>query len=501
MLTARESGVLLHVSSLPGPYGHGDLGPEARAFVDFLAQAGQRAWQMLPIHPVGAGNSPYSGVSAFAGNPLLISLDDLRSDGLLGARELEPKLPPGRVDYARVQKQRAPLLRKAFARFQATRSRERHALQRFRKTAAYWLDDYALFMALQAAQRGRAFTAWDRPLVRRDPATLQRARTELAAEIAYYEFEQFIFDRQWRALREHARACHVKLIGDIPIFLAHDSADVWAHASSFQLDAQRNPRHVSGVPPDYFSEDGQLWGTPLYAWHSLARQGYTFWIERLRNLLARFDLVRLDHFIGFVRYYRIPAGAKNARHGRWQKGPGRALFERAETQLGALPFIAEDLGSVSDEVIALRDGLGFPGMRILQFAFGGDARDPFLPHNYVPNTVAYPGTHDNDTLLGWLEERASERELAAARRYVGAGARTPTKQLARALLRALHASCARLVITPMQDLLGLGNRARMNAPGVAEGNWSYRVLPGQFDDQLAASLRELTETYGRAHEA
>jgi 4-alpha-glucanotransferase len=497
MLTARESGVLLHVSSLPSAYGHGDLGPAARAFVDFLAQAGQRVWQVLPIHPVGPGNSPYSGVSAFAGNPLMISLDDLQAEGLLDSRALARKLPAGRIAYARVRRQRAPLLRQAFTRFRARVGAERDALAAFRRRNHYWLADYTLFMALCARHAGQAFVHWERQLVRREAQALRSARAELAEEIAYYEFEQFLFDRQWRALRSHAQARGVRLIGDIPIFVARDSADVWAHARSFDLDGERNPRHVSGVPPDYFCEDGQLWGTPLYAWRALARDGYAFWIERLRNLLERFDLVRLDHFIGFARYYQIPSDARDARLGRWQKGPGRALFEAARKKLGRLPFIAEDLGAVSEEVIALRDALGLPGMRILQFAFNSDAHDASLPHNYPPNTVAYPGTHDNDTLLGWLKQRASTRELQAVRRYVGSGARTPARQLVSELLRALYACPANLVITPMQDVLGLDNRARMNVPGEPEGNWQFRLAPKQLTAQLAADLRALTEPYAR----
>lgn len=496
MLTARESGVLLHVSSLASAYGHGDLGPEARAFVDFLARAGQRAWQVLPIHPVGAGNSPYSGVSAFAGNPLMISLDDLHAQGLLHKREL-PAPRVGRIQYDQLRKQRAPLLRLAFSRFRARQGEQRDALGSFRRRNAYWLDDYTLFMALRSRHAGRAFVRWELPLVRRTARAVRDARRELAEEMAYYEFEQFVFDRQWRALRAHAQSRRVRLIGDIPIFVAHDSADVWAHARSFDLDPARNPRHVSGVPPDYFSKDGQLWGTPLYAWRTLARDGYAFWIERLRNLLARFDYVRLDHFIGFARYYQIRSGARNARHGRWQRGPGRALFEAAGKKLGQLPFIAEDLGAVSQEVVDLRDSLGLPGMRILQFAFNSDPRDPFLPHNYPRNCVAYPGTHDNDTLLGWLKQRASAREVAAVRRYVGAGASTPAPQLRQALLRALYASPANLVITPIQDLLGLDNRARMNVPGAATGNWQFRLVPGQLTTKLAAELRELSETFGR----
>jgi 4-alpha-glucanotransferase len=498
MLTARESGVLLPMSCLSSAHGHGDLGPGARSFVDFLSQAGQRAWQVLPIHPVGPGNSPYSGVSAFAGNPLLISLDDLEHEELLERGELKQLAPAPRVDYARARRHRAPLLRRAYEHFSRhAAGRYQDALHAFRARNAYWLADFCLFMALRERQRGRPFVDWDRALVRREPLALRSAQQELAAETAYYEFEQFIFDRQWQALTSYAHARRVRLIGDIPIFVAHDSADVWAQPASFQLDAQRRPRHVSGVPPDYFSEDGQLWGTPLYAWRTLARDGYTFWVERFRSLLARFDQVRLDHFIGFVRYYQIPNGAKNAREGRWQKGPGRALFDAVQKRLGKLPFIAEDLGAVTEEVVALRDALTFPGMRILQFAFDSDAHNPFLPHNYQSNTLAYPGTHDNDTLLGWLGERASERELSLARKYTGVATRAPVRKLAEALLRTLHASCAQLVITPMQDLLGLDNRARMNVPGQAEGNWQFRLAAHHCDERVASALRSLTETYGR----
>jgi 4-alpha-glucanotransferase len=495
--TARESGVLLHVSSLPGAHGHGDLGPEARAFVSFLAAAGQRAWQVLPIHPVGAGNSPYSGVSAFAGNPLMISLDDLCSEGLLLPEELARTLAGGRVRYGRARRHHAALMRRAFSRFVARGTQHAEALATFRSEAAYWLDDYSLFMALRGQHKERPFVSWNRALLRREPKALAAARTELADEIAYYEFEQLVFDKQWRALRAHATEHKVRLIGDIPLFVAHDSADVWAHASSFQLDARRATRAVSGVPPDYFSEDGQLWGTPLYAWRALARDGYSFWVERLRSLCERFDQVRLDHFIGFVRYWQVPHGAKTAREGRWQKGPGRALFDAVERRLGQLPFIAEDLGAVNEAVFALRDALGFPGMRILQFGFNSDAHDPFLPHNYPTETVAYPGTHDNDTLLGWLTERASARELSAARAYVGARAKAPLRRLVQGLLRALYASPASLVIVPIQDVLSLDNRARMNVPGRAHGNWEFRLPAGATNGRVADTLAALSQPYGR----
>lgn len=501
----RASGVLLHLSSLPGPHGNGDLGREARAFVDFLAAAGQSYWQLLPVHPTGPGNSPYSGVSAFAGNPLFIDLERLVEDGLLPQSALAGALPEAQVDYALAAARRMPLLREAFAAFRKRAGHHAARLGAFRRKARAWLPDYALFMALKETLGGN-WTEWDAPLRDRSPAVLTRARKQLATEIAYYEFEQLMFDTQWQALRSYAAERKVRLMGDIPIFLAHESVDVWAHRSSFQLDTKGKPTHVSGVPPDYFSETGQLWGTPLYNWAQHKREHYRFWIERLRAQLDRFDWVRLDHFIGFARYWQIPAGAATAQDGRWRNGPGRELFQAAARKLGALPFIAEDLGAVSPEVERLRDELGFPGMRVLQFAFGSDARNPFLPHNFVTNTVAYTGTHDNDTTLGWLRERAQvgdERELRMLNAYLGRpGARLEPEVLCGGLIRLLFASVAKLVIVPMQDLLGLGSEARMNVPGRAEGNWSFRLQRQGVTEELTRELLALTQLYGRTpHEA
>ncbi len=507
-LRERASGVLLHLTSLPGPHGNGDLGPEARAFVDFLERAGQRWWQMLPVNPVGPGFSPYSGVSAFAGNALLISLHELVEEGLLHAGEIERELSPQHADYAAASELRADALRRAFARFRAQGQHEREPFAEFRQRARAWLPDYALFMALKRARGAGAWTSWEPPLARHEVEAVAEARAALAVEVAFFEFEQFLFDRQWRALRTYAAERGVGLIGDAPIFVAHDSADVWGNQRFFRLDARGEPTVVSGVPPDYFSQTGQRWGTPLYRWKVLERHGYRFWIERLRTLLAHFDVIRLDHFIGFVRYWEIPAEEETAVRGRWLRGPGRELFECARRELGALPFIAEDLGLVTPEVRALRRELELPGMRVLQFGFSGDPRDnEFLPHHYVRRCVAYTGTHDNDTSVGWFEDPGDERgprtpaeaqrERQAALRYLAGPRGELTLSVHWSMVRALFASVADIAIAPMQDLLGLGSEARMNTPGVGEGNWAWRVHRAALSSELADTLRAFTETYGR----
>jgi 4-alpha-glucanotransferase len=495
---ARQSGVLLHLSSLRGAHGIGDLGAEARRFVDFLAAAKQRYWQMLPIHPLGAGYSPYSALSTFAGSPLFLALEALVEDGLLEASELGAPLAQARVDYRRAEQRRLPLLRAAFARFRRRPRRYAESLQAFRTEARFWLDDYALFMALRDAHRQRSWLEWPAPLRARERAALRHARQQLAEPVAYYEFEQWLFARQWHALRAHAATRGLRLIGDIPIFVSHDSADVWAHQQSFQLDRAGRPRFVSGVPPDYFSSEGQRWGTPLYDWRRLEREGYRFWIERLRSLSARFDLVRLDHFIGFVRAWHIPSTAPSAKLGRFRPGPGRELFAAVERALGGLPFIAEDLGALTPAVEALRDALQLPGMRVLQFAFGSDAHNPFLPHNYARNTVAYSGTHDNDTLLGFLRNSSTTAERSALRGYLGMHASASEDALCDALLALLFSSQAQLCIVPMQDLLKLDSEARMNLPGQAEGNWTFRLPARALSPRVEARLRELTVRAGRA---
>jgi 4-alpha-glucanotransferase len=511
-LRERSSGVLLHPTSLPGPHGNGDLGDEARAFVEFLADAGQRWWQMLPVNPVGPGFSPYSGVSAFAGNPLLISLSGLVREGLLESSEIARELGATQADYTHAVPLRENALRLAFARFREQPGQLAPELESFRAQSAFWLRDYALFMALKRAHHGAPWTRFAQPLAERKPSALARAHEQLQRDVEYFEFEQFIFDRQFRALRSFAAERGVGLIGDAPIFVAHDSSDVWAHQRFFQLDERGEPTHVSGVPPDYFSETGQRWGTPLYRWKALARHGYRFWVERFRTLMQHFDVVRLDHFIGFARYWSIPAEAELATAGRWLRGPGKDLFERARSELGTLPFIAEDLGAVTPKVRALRRQLGLPTMRVLQFAFTGSARDnEFMPHNYPRNAVAYTGTHDNDTTVGWYEdtceqggprtpEQAAAQREAAHRYLSGPLVGEATLPIQWQMLRALFASPANTAIVPLQDLLGLGNEARMNTPGVAEGNWAWRMPKAALSDELAATLRAFTDVYGRSIE-
>jgi 4-alpha-glucanotransferase len=508
----RASGVLLHLTSLPGPHGSGDLGPSARAFVDFLARAGQRHWQTLPIQPVGAGYSPYSGVSAFAGNPLLISLEDLVSDRLLEAREL-PSLPStAAVDYPRSIQLRERALRQAYVRYRERRKQYAAEREELRTRHAFWLDDYTLFTAARAHHRGQSFTAWPSALARRQPSALREARERWADEVEFAEFTQLMFDRQWRTLRACASAQGVALIGDVPIFLAHDSADVWSHPAMFRLDEQGEPTHVSGVPPDYFSETGQRWGTPLYDWSALAGDDYRFWVQRMRTLLERFDVVRLDHFIGFARYWEIPAHAETAVEGRWVKGPGAPLFERLMREFGghagALPLIAEDLGCVNRSVRTLRRSFALPGMRVLQFGFAADdtsGRD-HLPHNFPRRAVAYTGTHDTNTIVGWFndpggtertpEQTEADRRFALAYLH-GPGQAKGDSPIHLAMIRVLFSSPAHTVIVPIQDWLGLDATSRMNVPGKAEGNWAFRLTPGALSESLAALMRDYARTYGR----
>ncbi len=508
-LDQRSAGVLLHVTSLAGPHGNGDLGAGARGFIDFLAAAGQHWWQMLPVNPAGQGNSPYSGVSAFAGNPLLISLHDLVEDGLLDPSDVAFKLPATRADYASAERLRTAALRRAFTRHRQKPRRFGRALERFQQEAAGWLPDYALYMALRSSQNGKRWTEWPEGLARRQPSALARARAELADELAYYELEQFLFHRQWLRLREYGRARGVGLIGDAPIFIAHESADVWSSSRLFLLDQRGEPTHVAGVPPDYFSRTGQRWGNPLYRWGALRRTHYDWWVERFRRLLQHFDVIRLDHFIGFSRYWEVPAAEETAENGRWQPGPGRRLFEAVRAALGTTPFIAEDLGEVTAEVRKLRDDLGLPGMRVLQFAFGSDLQaNDFLPHQYVPNAIAYTGTHDNDTFAGWFDDKGGRsgprsaaqvnKERRAAIAYLaGPQARELPGPVHWEGIRSVYGSVAQTAIIPMQDLLGLGNESRMNTPGSADGNWEWRVQARELSPKLSKTLRDFTATYGR----
>ncbi len=491
----REGGILLHPTSLPGPHGIGDLGTEARRFVDFLESAGQRLWQMLPLGPTGSGNSPYTARSAMAGNPLLISLDTLAKEGLLHPSELTPnqQLPAEFVDYDAVEDFKLPLLRQAYLSFlSVARDAQQREFSNFCQQHSPWLEDFALYMALRDAHGGIDWPRWEGDIAARQAEALSRWRGELAEEIRFHQFVQFQFYRQWSVLKRYANERGIRIIGDIPIFVAMDSADVWSHPELFHLDDTGNPTVVAGVPPDYFSSTGQRWGNPLYRWDRLSKQGYSWWIERFRMILTQVDVVRIDHFRGFQAYWEVPAHYNTAERGRWVEGPGTALFELLEEALGPLPVIAEDLGIITEDVTRLRLRLGFPGMKVLHFAFGDNARNPYLPHNYDQRCVVYTGTHDNDTTVGWFAA-CSERERQGVLRYLGTGSR----EIHWDLIRLAFASVAEMAIVPLQDILGLGSWARMNIPGLPKGNWIWRFLPGHLQEEHARRLRDLTTTYGR----
>ncbi len=491
----RASGILVHPTSLPGRYGIGDLGPGALRMLDFLTASGQKLWQTLPLGPTGYGNSPYAMLSAFAGNPLLISPDRLLEEGLLTPDDLDscPAFPVERVDYSRVLPWKMALLRRSFERF---RSRARPALREefasFRAAQRGWLDDFALYAALKAGHGDVAWVQWDTPLATRDPDALSAARLRLADDVAFHAYTQFIFFRQWAALREAARERSISIIGDLAIFVAHDSADVWAHPELFQLEADGSPTVVAGVPPDYFSPTGQRWGNPLYRWDVLAETGYAWWIERVRRALELEDFIRLDHFRGFRGYWEVPASAETAVNGRWVPGPGDAFFSAIREALGDVPFIAEDLGVITAGVRALRKSLRFPGMKVLQFAFGGSARNAHLPHNYTRDLVVYTGTHDNDTTRGWFASReAPERAHVLAYLDCGPG------EVVWEMIRAALASVATLAIVPLQDVLDLGSEARMNYPSRADNNWEWRCAEEQLTRDISERMARLSALYGR----
>ncbi|HEV7299283.1 MAG TPA: 4-alpha-glucanotransferase [Tepidisphaeraceae bacterium] len=493
----RSSGVLLHVTSLPGSHGIGDLGPDAFRWLEMLAAAKQSWWQMLPLGPPGAGNSPYQCFSAFAGNPLLISPDALVADGLLDRSDLPTdRAPTGPVNYDKVERQKTALLIRAFDRFRTPTKQRKWAplAQRFRKGNASWLDDLALFMALREAHDGQSWTQWSAELMRRRPAALAEAKRTLAARIEYHAFLQFLFYRQLDALRDRARRLGVKLIGDLPIFVSADSADVWANPHLFQLDRELRPKAVAGCPPDAFCGTGQLWGNPLYDWRAAERDGYAWWVARLRASLRQADLVRLDHFRGFEAYWRVPVGDATAEHGTWTKGPGPALFEAFRDEIGSLPLIAEDLGVITPAVERLRDRFELPGMRIVQFGFGDDAANPHLPHNYVPNAVTYPGTHDNDTSVGWYRSLDANQK-SGYERYTG---QQTGRDVAWQLIRLAWSSVASLAVAPLQDVMSLPSSARMNQPGTGTGNWRWRLSDFDAAEAGMERLGELTETFGRS---
>jgi 4-alpha-glucanotransferase len=484
----------LHPTSLPGRYGIGDLGPAAHAWLEALARAKQTWWQILPVGPTGYGDSPYQSYSAFAGNPNLISPDLLIKDGLISASDLnDVRFAPGKVDFENVNKFKDWVLDNAWQAFRGGAAGHlRGEFDRFRKDEAAWLDDYALFMANKATQGSRSWQEWPEDLRRREPAVLDRARRELADAIGSQQFRQFLFFREWNDLREHARRLGIKIFGDAPIFVAGDSADVWANPHLFLLDKDRKPKVVAGVPPDYFSATGQLWGNPLYDWARMKADDYNWWIARIRANLRQVDLVRLDHFRGFEAAWHIPAMAKTAQIGEWVKGPAAALLTALKRALGGLPLVAEDLGLISKEVHALRDQFDLPGMYILQFAFGGAVEFRFLPHNHIRNAVVYTGTHDNDTTLGWWKA-ITENERQFLRKYDPHVDDDPVWHL----IRTAWASVADFAIVPMQDVLTLGSEARMNVPGTPSGNWTWRMTDEQLATPAWGRLADLTELYYR----
>lgn len=490
----RGSGLLLHPTSLPGSFGIGDLGPAAYAWVDTLVRAGQKWWQVLPLGPTGYGDSPYQCFSAFAGNPYLVSPESLVQDGLIAAADLANlHFPEDRVDFGPVIQFKVALLQRAWERFKAGAAAAlKPEFEAFCDGAATWLDDFALFMAIKDAHGGASWLGWELPLVRREPAALDQARARYADGVRQHQFRQFLFFRAWRALKAHANTQGVRLIGDIPIFVSSDSSDVWAHPEIFQLDENRQPVAVAGVPPDYFSKTGQLWGNPLYNWEALKASGYDWWVERLRATLQQVDLIRLDHFRGFEAYWRIPAGMPTAQVGEWTPGPGAEFLTNLRDVLGGLPIIAEDLGLITPGVEALRDDFNLPGMKILQFAFGGATEDRFLPHTYDHNCVVYTGTHDNDTTRGWYEA-ATEAERDLFRRYIARDG----SDVSWDFIRLAWSSVADLALAPLQDVLSLGTEARMNLPGRASGNWAWRFRAGIVTPQLVTRLAEMTELYGR----
>lgn len=496
----RSFGVLLHPTSLPGAHGIGDLGPGARKFVEYLAACGATLWQTLPIGPTGYGDSPYASLSAFAGNPMLISPDSLAADGLLSPEDLSyiPVFPEDKVDFGAVINYKRNLFNRAFEKFRSLKKSP--LVKEYRRFAseqgAVWLDDYALFMALKEKHGGAAWSEWDPAYSRREPKALAAARIELAEKIEFFKFLQFIFFKQWNELKKYANACGIKLVGDIPIFVAYDCADVWVHPELFKLDAKCRPVAVAGVPPDFFSATGQYWGNPVYDWKAMEKNGFAWWVARFKNSLALFDVIRIDHFRGFEAYWEIPASEKTAVNGRWVKAPGRGLFSAVRKALGDLPVIAEDLGVITPEVESLRDEFGFYGMKILQFGFSGNSGDAakYLPHTFATSrAVVYTGTHDNETAAGWYKN-LDENTKKFFRDYTRSDGRNP----ADTLIRLAMASVCDVAIVPMQDITAADNSGRMNTPGTLDpANWSYRVRAGELKLIDALRIKNYCRLFGR----
>lgn len=499
MINTRKSGILLHITSLPSAYGIGDLGPCAYEFVDFLKQAGQALWQIVPLNPTSpeGHNSPYNSFSAFAGNTLLISPDILAKEGFLSEKDLKPKpdFPDGYCDYAEAGNYKRRLFDIAYSCFKKG-TKPNSPYDKFCSSNSGWLEDYALFVVLKRHCRGKAWNEWERPLRDRLPEALDSARKAYADELEKEKFLQYIFFKQWSALKKYCHKNAIKVIGDIPIYVMLDSSDVWTNASLFKLDRHKRPPYVSGVPPDYFSKTGQLWGNPVYKWNRLKKTGYNWWIRRFRHMFRLFDIVRVDHFRGFVAFWQIPANKKTAVNGKWVRAPARNFFRTLLKTFPRLPIIAEDLGIITPDVKKVMHRFKFPGMRVLLFAFGeDDPHHPYLPHNFIPDCIAYTGTHDNNTVKGWFLDDASLEEKRRLFEYLGH--EIDADNIYMEFIKMCEASSANTVIIPMQDMLGLGQEARMNTPSKSEGNWRWRLSPGQLKKSLSKEILDLVKTYGR----
>ncbi|MCE5244512.1 MAG: 4-alpha-glucanotransferase [Syntrophobacteraceae bacterium] len=500
MMHTRRSGILLHLTSLPSPFGIGDLGPGARRFADFLGAAAQSIWQVLPLSPTSeaCGNSPYCSYSAFAGNPLFISPELLVEEGYLVKVDTMdcPQFPAGRVDFEKVAGYKHRLLKRAFGRYWARLGGDCD-FREFCKENAYWLDDYALFVSLKERFGGLSWCDWPAPYRNREETALRESREQLKERSEMEKFFQFLFFKQWFGLKRYCNGRKIQIVGDIPIYVSYDSSDVWANPGNFKLDAERNPLFVAGVPPDYFSETGQLWGNPVYDWEALGRAGYSWWLLRIEHNLRLFDMTRLDHFRGFVAYWEVAASEKTAIRGEWVNVPVRDFFDTLLKRFPHLPVIAEDLGVITPDVRQVMTAYGFPGMKLLHFAFGEDLPiNPYAPHNHEPNCVVYTGTHDNNTTRGWFENDLDDRGKELLAEYLG---RSPAKDsVHRDLLRLAMMSVADTAITPMQDVLGLGEDARMNMPSVAFGNWGWRVKPEQLTPAVEEELAAMSRLFGRA---
>ncbi|HOD39238.1 MAG TPA: 4-alpha-glucanotransferase [Candidatus Wallbacteria bacterium] len=494
----RSFGVLMHPTSVPGPYGIGDLGGNIYKFIDFLHKSGAKLWQIMPLGPTGYGDSPYACFSAIAGNPLLISPDLLLKEGLLEKSDLKsvPDFNGDCVDFGPVIIYKYSLYKKAFANFSKLPAASAIVkdYEKFKNCpdSKVWLDDFALFMALKEKHGGAVWSDWPKPLACREKAAIAKARQELAESFEFHRFLQYLFTKQWLAVKKYANDRNISVIGDIPIFVAYDSSDVWSNPSVFHLDADGKPTVVAGVPPDYFSETGQLWGNPLYRWDELEKRGFDWWILRVKEVLRTVDIIRIDHFRGFEGCWEVPAGSKTAVNGKWVKTRGREMFETLKRSMGELPIIAEDLGVITPPVEKLRDDFNFPGMKILQFAFSADTNNAYLPHNFTKNCVVYTGTHDNETTAGWFKGLPDQIKKNALEYSAGRAAGIHDD-----FIRLAVASVAVYAIVPLQDILGLDNRARMNTPGKASGNWGYRYRPQDLKASHAKRLNRLCKIYGR----